>query len=64
MDQHHVVTEVFLQARIARLGSGQVVGTLQTIAEVRNQVFTTDAPDISESLRLIRQFRVLSGNEQ
>jgi uroporphyrin-3 C-methyltransferase len=46
------------------LGSAQVAATLQTIAEVRNHVFAVEVPDISESLRLLRQFRTLSENEQ
>ena len=44
--------------------STQVAGALDTIAEVRSHVFTTDTPDISESLRLLRQFRTLNENEQ
>lgn len=46
------------------LGSAQVAAALQTIAEVRNHVFAVEVPDISESLRLLRQFRTLSENEQ
>jgi uroporphyrin-3 C-methyltransferase len=45
-------------------GSTQVVGALATIAEIRGHVFSTDVPDISESLRLLRQFRTLSENAQ
>ena len=45
-------------------GSTQVAGALDTIAEVRSHVITTDAPDISESLRLLRQFRSLNENAQ
>jgi uroporphyrin-3 C-methyltransferase len=44
--------------------STPVAGALETIAEIRGSVFTADAPDISESLRLLRQFRTLSGNAQ
>jgi uroporphyrin-3 C-methyltransferase len=44
--------------------SPQVAGALETIAEIRGHVFTTDTPDISESLRLLRQFRMLSENAQ
>ncbi len=40
--------------------SAQVVSAQQTIAEIRGKVFTTAMPDISESLRLLRQFRTLS----
>jgi uroporphyrin-3 C-methyltransferase len=44
------------------LDSTQVAATLETIAEVRDQVFTTDMPDISGSLELLRQFRALHEN--
>jgi uroporphyrin-3 C-methyltransferase len=44
--------------------SAQVAGALETLAEVRGHVFTADVPDISESLRLLRQFRTLSENAQ
>ncbi len=44
--------------------SQQVTGALATIAEIRGHVFTTDVPDISESLRLLRQFRTLTENAQ
>ena len=37
---------------------------LQTIAEVRGHIFTTAAPDISESLRLLRQFRTVNESAQ
>jgi uncharacterized protein HemX len=40
--------------------SAQVQSTLLTIAEIRAGVFTLAAPDISESLRLLRQYRTLS----
>ena len=45
-------------------GSPQVAGALETIAEVRGHVFTTEVPDISESLRLLRQFRTLNESAQ
>ncbi len=44
--------------------SAAVQGALETIAEIRRHVFTTDVPDISESLRLLRQFRTLNENAQ
>ena len=44
--------------------SPQVAGALQTIAEIRGQVFAVETPDISESLRLLRQFRTLRENTQ
>ena len=46
------------------LDSTQVAAALETIAEVRNQVFSTDMPDISGSLELLRRFRTLNENEQ
>lgn len=39
--------------------SAQVISALQTIAEIRNNVFTTAVPDISVSLQRLRQFRRL-----
>jgi uroporphyrin-3 C-methyltransferase len=39
--------------------SEQVASALLTIAEIRQSVFTTAMPDVSGSLRLIRQFRTL-----
>ena len=44
--------------------SPQVAGALETIAEIRGQVFAVETPDISESLRLLRQFRTLRENTQ
>ena len=38
--------------------------TQATIAEIRDSMVAVAAPDISESLRLIRQFRVLSETAQ
>ena len=46
------------------VSSAQVIGARETIAEIRGHVFTTAAPDISESLRLLRQFRTLSESAQ
>ena len=40
--------------------SAQVESTLLTISEIRADVFTVAMPDISESLRLLRQYRTLS----
>jgi len=45
-------------------GSPQVAGALQTIAEIRAHVFVAEFPDISESLRLLRQYRTLRENAQ
>lgn len=44
--------------------STQVSGALQTLAEIRSSVFTATAPDISESLRLLRHFQALAGPAQ
>ena len=46
------------------VSSTPVVGALTTIAEIRGHVFSAEVPDISESLRLLRQFRTLSENAQ
>jgi uroporphyrin-3 C-methyltransferase len=40
--------------------SEQVASAQLTISEIRSNVFTTSTPDISESLRLLRQYRTLS----
>lgn len=42
------------------LNSPQVASAQQTIAEIREKVFTISMPDISESLRLLQQFSTLS----
>ena len=44
--------------------STQVTSARDTIAEIRDSMVAVTAPDISESLRLIRQFRVLSESAQ
>lgn len=44
--------------------STQVANAQGTIAEIRDHVFTTANPDISQSLRLLRQFRTLNENAQ
>ncbi len=44
--------------------SAQVTSALETIADIRGHVFTTQAPDISGSLRLLRQYRTLNENAQ
>jgi len=41
-------------------GSAQVTSAQLTISEIRGSVFVIDAPDISESLRLLRKYRRLS----
>jgi uroporphyrin-3 C-methyltransferase len=45
-------------------GSAQVTSAMDTIAEIRGSMVAVTTPDISESLRLIRQFRVLSETAQ
>ena len=42
--------------------SAPVQGALETIAEIRNGLFSVSPPDISESLRLLRQHVALSGS--
>jgi uroporphyrin-3 C-methyltransferase len=44
--------------------SASVAGAQATIAEIRGHVFATAVPDISESLRLLRQFRTLQETTQ
>jgi len=44
--------------------SEQVVSAQQTLAEIRSGVFTSSVPDISNSLRLLRQYRTLSESNQ
>ena len=44
--------------------SEQVAGALQTIAEIRDAMFAVTTPDISESLRLLRQYETLAGSAQ
>ena len=44
--------------------SAQVASAQETLAEIRGNVFTTAVPDISESLRLLRQFQALRENTQ
>lgn len=41
-------------------GSTQVSSTLETIGEIRGGLFAVASPDISESLRLLRQFRTVA----
>jgi len=41
-------------------GSNPVQSALQTITDIRGSVFAVAAPDISESLRLLRQFNALA----
>ncbi len=41
-----------------------VQGALETIAEIRDGMFSISPPDISESLRLLRQHVALSGSER
>ena len=46
------------------VGSAQVISAQQTITEIRDSMIAVTPPDISGSLRLIRQFRTLSENAQ
>ncbi len=45
-------------------GSSQVIGAQETIADIREHVFTTAVPDISGSLQLLRQYRTLNETAQ
>jgi uroporphyrin-3 C-methyltransferase len=44
--------------------SAQVASAQETLSEIRSNVFTTAVPDISDSLRLLRQFRTLRESSQ
>ena len=44
--------------------SQQVESTLQTLSEIRDGTFAVDTPDISQSLRLLRQFMTLNESAQ
>jgi len=44
--------------------STQVAGALETLEEIRGNIFATAAPDISGSLDLLRQFQALRENSQ
>ena len=44
--------------------SAQVISAQETLTEIRGSVFTSAIPDISESLRLLRQFRTLSESSE
>ena len=44
--------------------SPQVTSALQTISEIRDSMITVASPDISQSLRLLRQYKTLSESEQ
>ena len=44
--------------------SAQVASARETLSEIRGSVFTTSVPDISASLRLLRQYRTLAESSQ
>jgi uroporphyrin-3 C-methyltransferase len=44
-------------------GSAQVASALQTITEIRGGLTVLSTPDISESLRLLRQFNSIASAE-
>lgn len=44
--------------------SAQVASARKTLEEIRGSVFTTTVPDISSSLRLLRQYRTLAESSQ
>jgi uroporphyrin-3 C-methyltransferase len=44
--------------------SAQVASALQTIVEIRGAMFAVSTPDISESLRLLRQYETLAESAQ
>ncbi len=46
------------------IDSAQVSSALETISEIRGGMFTVTPPDISESLRLLRQYKTLAETAQ
>lgn len=55
LDDTSALLDTYFDAESAQVRSAQL-----TISEIRADVFTASVPDISESLRLLRQFRTLS----
>jgi len=55
LDDTSALLNTYFDAESAQVKSAQL-----TISEIRGNVFTASVPDISESLRLLRQFRTLS----
>ena len=53
-----------LMSQYFQAESAQVASARETLVEIRGNVFASAAPDISESLRLLRQFRTLRENSQ
>ena len=53
-----------LLTQFFELGSAPVISAQQTITEIRDSMISITPPDISGSLRLIRQFRTLSETAQ
>ncbi|MGB5333257.1 MAG: uroporphyrinogen-III C-methyltransferase [Woeseiaceae bacterium] len=53
-----------LMSRYFDIESAQVISAQETLAEIRNSVFTSSVPDISGSLNLLRQFRTLSESSE
>jgi uncharacterized protein HemX len=54
LDDTSALLEAYFDADSAQVKSAQL-----TISEIRARVFAASAPDISESLHLLRQFRIL-----
>ena len=53
-----------LMSQYFDVDSAQVISAQETLTEIRSSVFTSSVPDISESLRLLRQFRTLSESSE
>ena len=53
-----------LMSQYFQAESAQVASARETLVELRGSVFASASPDISESLRLLRQFRTLRENSQ
>jgi uroporphyrin-3 C-methyltransferase len=59
LDDTNVLLESYFDVESTQVQSAQ-----QTIAEIRSSVVTTAMPDISASLRLLRQYRTLRENNE
>jgi len=59
LDDTSALMSQYFDGESAQVGSAQ-----ETLAEIRSNVFTSTAPDISGSLQLLRQFRTLRETSQ
>ena len=59
-----IIVPLVINVAVFAAGMVWLAGALETLPEISGHVLTADIPDISESLRLLRQFRTLSENAQ